>query len=447
MSPVDIEKFIDAAPVSRFQWQAIAVCMAIGLLDGADVQLMGVAAPALLHEWSLSAKTLGPVFMAAPAGMIAGAFIFGPLADRLGRKWPVVFGTALFGLLTLAAAHAQDLNTLIWLRFVAGIGFGGVLPNLIALVNELSPQRLRGRLTAVAFCGLPLGSLLGGLLAHWLIPAHGWRSLFQLGGVAPLVVAGLAIVLLPESIRYLLLRPARHPEVARMLRRIAPSGVAPPSLGTAHLAKPVHATPSWRALLGVFGPRRTSTTLVLALSVGMHMFLLYFFINWTPTLLHEAGMTQSDALLALVLVNTGGSLGAFCWAMLMDRFGAFRVMSCVGVAAALAIVLIGVGHASPLVLKPALFVTGFCVLGAQIGNYALVAPVYPTALRSTGVGTVLGLGRLGSLLGPMAGAWMLGLGWSVEQIFAVVALPGLVAAAGIWIAGRLPRDFDEFHGP
>jgi AAHS family 4-hydroxybenzoate transporter-like MFS transporter len=435
MTNAHIDAFIDAAPVSRFQWQAIGVCLAIGLLDGLDIQLLGVAAPALIREWGLKPEVMGPVFMAAPAGMILGALSFGPLADRFGRRRLIIFGTLAFGLLTLLTGHAQSLQELKILRFLAGIGLGGVLPNLIALVNEYSPQRLRGTITAVAFCGLPLGSLFGGLLASWIIPIWGWPTLFYAGGAVPALVALLAIVMLPESIRYLLLDPANRTRVEQLLRRISPHArpLDPPAAPVARIQS---------SALDVFGPGRTPTTLLLALSAGMNMFMLYFFINWTPTLMHAAGMSPAEALWASACVNTGGTLGALSWGVLMDRFGTFRVMSVVGLSAAAAIVLVGVGNDSRLLLLGALFVTGFCVLGAQIGNYALIGSVYPTQLRSTGVGTVLGIGRIGSVLGPLAGGWMLHSGWPIPLIFAVVAVPGVLSAAGIWLTGRLPRRFD-----
>ncbi len=435
MTNAHIDAFIDASPVSRFQWQAIGVCLAIGLLDGLDIQLLGVAAPALIREWGLKPEVMGPVFMAAPAGMILGALSFGPLADRFGRRRLIIFGTLAFGLLTLLTGHAQSLQELKILRFLAGIGLGGVLPNLIALVNEYSPQRLRGTITAVAFCGLPLGSLFGGLLASWIIPIWGWPTLFYAGGAVPALVALLAIVMLPESIRYLLLDPANRTRVDQLLRRISPHArpLDPPAAPAARIQS---------SALDVFGPGRTPTTLLLALSTGMNMFMLYFFINWTPTLMHAAGMSPAEALWASACVNTGGTLGALSWGVLMDRFGTFRVMSVVGLTAAAAIVLVGVGNDSRLLLLGALFVTGFCVLGAQIGNYALIGSVYPTQLRSTGVGTVLGIGRIGSVLGPLAGGWMLHSGWPIPLIFAVVAVPGVLSAAGIWLTGRLPRRFD-----
>jgi len=437
MSPIDIAEFIDRRPVSAFQWSVIAICLSIGLLDGLDIQSIGVAAPAISKDWGLNPKDLTMTFSAAPAGMILGALALGPLADRFGRKLLIVAATFLFGLLTLLTARVTTLLDLNVLRFVTGLGLGGVLPNLIALVNEYSPNRLRGTISSIAFCGLPLGSLLGGLLARWAIPAFGWRSLFFVGGVIPVMIAAWAIWRLPESLRFLTLHPEENSTIPNIMKKIAP-GEPIPSGAKFVMPEPSARKSSPREL---FGPRRTSTTLLLSLSIGMNMFMLYFFINWLPTLLRTAGMTPANAIWGSVLVNGGGTLGAFSWGILIDRFGGFRAMSFAGIAAAAAIFLVGLDPTSKDTLLPALFVTGFCVLGAQIGLYSLIASVYPTKIRSSGVGWVLGLGRVGSVVGPAAGGWMLSLGWPISLIFASVAVPGLISATGIWLVGRLPRDF------
>ena len=438
MPLIDIAEFIDRRRVSSYQWSVIGICLSIGLLDGIDIQAIGVAAPAISKEWGLNPKDLTLTFSAAPAGMILGALALGPLADRFGRKRLIVAATFLFGVLTLATAGVSTLANLNILRLITGIGLGGVLPNLIALVNEYSPQRLRGSISSVAFCGLPLGSMLAGLLARWAIPAFGWRSLFIVGGVIPVIIAAGALWRLPESLRFLALHAHENSTIADILRKIAPNEQLPASARFV-IPEAVRHKSSPRDL---FGPQRTSTTLLLSLSIGMNMFMLYFFINWLPILLRTAGMTAANAIWGSVLVNSGGTLGAFSWGVLIDKFGGFRAMSFAGIAAAAAIVLVGLDPTSKLTLLPALFITGFCVLGAQIGLYSLIASVYPTKIRSSGVGWVLGLGRVGSVVGPLAGGWMLSLGWPITVIFISVAVPGLVSAMGVWLVGRLPRNFD-----
>jgi AAHS family 4-hydroxybenzoate transporter-like MFS transporter len=191
----------------------------------------------------------------------------------------------------------------------------------------------------------------------------------------------------------------------------------------------------------LFGPHRTATTVLLALVVALNLFMLYFTLNWLPTLLGRAGLSASDALLATVVLNTGGGLGSITWGLLIDRFGGFQVMALAGLAASTGLALLGLGDAHPALLVAALFVTGACIMGAMPGLYAVIASVYPTTIRSTGLGSVLAAGRIGSVLGPAAGGVLLSLDWSMAAIFLTMACPGLLWTAGMCVIPRLRREF------
>jgi AAHS family 4-hydroxybenzoate transporter-like MFS transporter len=434
---IDVADLIDRRPVGRYQAGVFATCLAIALLDGLDLQAMGLAAPLLAREWNLPPAAFGTVFSAAPAGMVVGAVTVGPVADRIGRKRLIVLATLGFGVGTLLTALAPSLEVMAVVRFLTGLGLGGVLPTLISLVTEFAPGRLRGTLVTIAFSGLPFGSMLAGLLARWLMPRFGWESLFYVGGLLPIGIAVLALLWLPESLRFLALRPERRAEALGVLRRIAPDlDVAP----DAALAAP-DASARRVSIARLFGPARSLTTIGLALIVAFDLFMLYFTLNWLPTLLTGAGLSTDHALLSTVVVNTGGGIGSVTWGVLIDRFGGFRVMAFAGAAASSALALLGVGHGHPAILIAALFVAGACIMGAMPGLYAVVASVYPTAIRSTGLGTVLGLGRIGSVLGPAAGGFLVGLEWTIPAIFLLVAVPGLLWTACMIVVMRLPRDF------
>jgi AAHS family 4-hydroxybenzoate transporter-like MFS transporter len=278
--------------------------------------------------------------------------------------------------------------------------------------------------------------MVAALLASWLIPAYGWPSLFYVGGLLPIAVGILALVSLPESIRFLTLRGGRSAEVLRILRRIAPHESIPDDVRLT--LSESGTTVSFSRL---FGAARTGTTLLLALVVGLDLFMVYLMLNWLPTLMRTAGFSSQYALLATVMVNTGGGIGALTWGVLLDRFGGFHVMTAAGLAAFAALTALGLGHAQPAFMLSALFLAGACTMGAAPGLYAVIGSVYPTAIRSTGAGLVLGVGRIGSVLGPAAGGLLLSLNWPVPAIFAAVALPGLLwAAAMMWLL-RLPRGF------
>ena len=433
---IDVRDVIDTRPVSRFQWGVLATCMAIALIDGFDVQAMGIAAPTLAHEWGVPARAFGPVFAAAPAGMLVGALAMGRLADRIGRRRPVIAATLLFAAGTLLTAFAPTLEVMTVVRFVTGIGLGGVLPNLVSLVTEFTPRRLRGTLTTVTFSTLPFGAMLASLLAHSLLPAYGWQSLFYVGGLLPVLIAAIAVFRLPESVRFLMLEGDTRGEITRILRRIAPE--VPVNRTTRFMARePADVSASFAALVE---RGRTWTTLLLVIVVGLNMAMLYFTLNWLPMLLTRAGLSNRRALLCTVIVNIGGGFGAMAWGVLMDRFGRIPVMAAAGVSAFAGLTLLSVGHDSPALLLPALVLVGGCIMGALPGLYVVIASVYPTAIRSTGVGTVLGVARIGSVAGPMAGGLLLSRDWPMAAILVAVASLGLCWASGLWLLNRLPQD-------
>src|SRR6202035_6044736 len=214
-STADVAAFIDAQPVGAFQVKLLLVCATVLFLDGFDTTAIGYVAPALAKEWNIGKAALGPVFSAGLFGLMIGALLFGPLADRIGRKKIIIFSTLAFGIGTLATAFVRDVNTLLVIRFLTGLGLGGAMPNAIALTSEFSPHRRRATMVMVMFCGFSVGAALGGFLAAGLIPHFGWRSVFVVGGVAPLLLAPVLALKLPESVRFLALTGRANARVAQ----------------------------------------------------------------------------------------------------------------------------------------------------------------------------------------------------------------------------------------
>src|SRR3982751_5497891 len=216
-SPIDVAGYIDQQPVGGFQVKLLLTCAAVLFLDGFDTTAIGYVAPSLAREWSLSKGALGPVFSAGLFGLMIGALIFGPLADRVGRRKIIIFSTLAFGIGTLATAFIQDVNTLLAIRFLTGLGLGGEMPNAVAMISEFSPHRRRATMVMIMFCGFSVGAALGGLLAAALIPQFGWRSVFVVGGVAPLLLVPILALRLPESVRFLALTGRAPARVAELL--------------------------------------------------------------------------------------------------------------------------------------------------------------------------------------------------------------------------------------
>src|ERR1700726_388101 len=228
-APVDVADFIDQQPVGGFQLKLLLTCAAVLFLDGFDTTAIGYVAPSLAKEWGLTKGALGPVFSAGLFGLMIGALLFGPLADRVGRKKIIIFSTLAFGIGALATAFVQDLNTLLAIRFLTGLGLGGAMPNAIAMTSEFNPRRRRATMVMIMFCGFSVGAALGGLIAAALIPQFGWRSVFIVGGAAPLLLVPVLALRLPGSVRFLALTGRAHARVADLLGLIHPSAAFSPA--------------------------------------------------------------------------------------------------------------------------------------------------------------------------------------------------------------------------
>jgi MFS transporter, AAHS family, 4-hydroxybenzoate transporter len=431
-SLVDVAEFIDAQPVGGFQLRLLLTCAAVLFLDGFDTQAIGFVAPALAKEWGLSKGALGPVFSAGLFGLMIGALLFGPLADRVGRKKIIILSTLAFGIGALASAFAQDVSTLIVIRFLTGLGLGGAMPNAIALTSEFNPRRRRATMVMIMFCGFSVGAALGGLLAAALIPHFGWRSVFIVGGSAPLLLAPILAFKLPESVRFLALTGRANAQVAQLLGLINPKAVFAPATRFVVDEPELAGIP----VLQLFKGGRRLATLLLWVVFFMSLLDLYFLSNWLPTVLNDLGASVSQAALIGSMLQVGGVVGTFALGSIIDRFS-FRALALVYLIAVFAVGAIGqLGHSVTFVTL-AIFVAGFCIVGGQIAANALAAGYYPTSIRATGVGWALGIGRVGSIVGPLVGGVLLTKQWSTGEVFMAAAVAALCAALAALSLSRL----------
>jgi AAHS family 4-hydroxybenzoate transporter-like MFS transporter len=359
-------------------------------------------------------------------------FVHAALTARVvfGAGRVILISTALFGLFSLLTTFANDFGSLFAYRLLTGIGLGGAMPNIIALTAEYSPQRSRATLVTVMFCGFPLGAVLGGLVSARLLSSFDWTSVFYLGGALPLLLLPALGAWLPESIRSLAARRASGPQIAAILRRIDPASGA--EVETLKMGEPQLPGLPVRHL---FSEGRALGTLLLWVVFFSNLLILYFLINWLPSVLQRAGFPIERAIIGIVLLNAGGIVGGILLGRIVDRIGSFRVLTLAYGAAALAIAAIGL-IANPVVLIMAVITAaGFLVIGTQFCMNALAASFYPTSVRSTGVGWALGVGRIGSIIGPVLGGLVLSAGWSMTQVFFACAVPALVAALAVFLIG------------
>jgi AAHS family 4-hydroxybenzoate transporter-like MFS transporter len=322
-------------------------------------------------------------------------------------------------------------------RFLTGLGLGGVLPNVVALSSEYAPGRSRATLSTLTYAGVPIGALLSGLVGSSLIPSRGWQSVFYIGGLVPLAIVVYAIFALPESIRFIAARTERSEEAAAVIRKIAPEIELPLSATFA-----IRETRQTKVgISSLFGAGRTTTTVLLTLIFVCNTFGVYFFMSWLPVLMKQSGLSMQGSLLSTVLLNGGGAVGTVAMGVLIDRFGIYKVVTSSYLIGGVAIAAIGLGS-NALVLVPALFLTGTCMMGAQTTMYAVAAMVYPTAIRATGVGSTMGWGRVGSIIGPLVGAAFVALHWSIAAVFIVASLPIFAGALFMFAVGRAPKNFE-----
>jgi len=422
---VDVGDVIDENPLGFAQKIVVLLCTCLVFLDGFDAQAIGYVAPALIRAWHVPPGQFGPVFSAGLVGLMLGAVFIAPLADKYGRRPVILLSTVLFGICSLLTVMVSSVGTLLVFRLVTGIGLGGCMPNAIALTSEYSPRRHRSLLVMAMFTGFTVGSLVAGLASASLIPRFGWQSVFAVGGVLPLLAAPLMFFALPESLRFLV-QSGRHTEqVAGLMRRINPSAPTHPEQRYY-----VAGGSTARASVGsLFREGRLVSTLLLWTIFFMSLLDIYLLVNWLPTAITAGGATIETAIIVGTMLQVGGLVGPLPLGWLLDRTSARAAMIPAYLLAAACIACIGIFATTSIALTMlAVFGAGFGVLGGQTAANAVSAATYPTRVRSTGVGWALGVGRLGSIIGPALAGIMIGKHVSLHTLFLVSAIPALCAA-------------------
>jgi MFS transporter, AAHS family, 4-hydroxybenzoate transporter len=434
-----VNEVIDSHPLSGFQLVTILLCSLVLLLDGFDTQAMGFLVPPIAEELGIPLSAFGPVLSAGLVGLMIGAMSAGPIADRWGRKWAIIVSALLFGSFSLLTPSADSIRELVTLRFLTGLGLGGAMPNVVALASEYAPKRLQPILVSAIFAGMAGGAVLASLVGGALIPVWGWRSVFYVGGILPIALALVLIKSLPESVRFLTARGADQRRIAAIVRRIAPE-LADVPLTTAP-ATQQHGV----AVAQLFSGGRAAGTLLLWVPFFMNLLILYFILSWMPSLLRQAGMAVSAGITAVMVFSIGGILGAVVQGPLMKAFGVFPTMVAEFVISLALVVFASLIFENFPLMMIVTFILGISVQGAQAGLNVLSAMYYPTVIRATGVGWALGVGRIGSIVGPIIGGVMLSMQWTPQQIFMAGAVPAICAAVAVLVSGYLQGRVSPFR--
>lgn len=415
---IDIRALLNRSRLGPFRLRVILMCWLIAVLDGFDVQAMAFVAPVLSDAWQIPRPLMGQVLTASLFGLMLGSVFLGRLSDRIGRR-PVLIGSVvLFSIGSLITALSQTALHLILTRCFTGIGLGGAVVTALALTAEYAPERSRATLVTAMFVGFPLGGSIGGLLAAPLMSTLGWHGVFIFGGVVPLLLIAAIYRWLPESLQFRVSAGADPREIGRLIEYIDPAYRY--QAGDQFDLKETRASSSRMAEL--FASGRLPGTMLIWVICFANLLVLYLLINWLPSILHQAGLSLARANFGAVIFNLGGVLGGLTLSYAVDRLGAFRVLAVGYILTAL--VVLALAYTQSRLLAFALTAAaGAGIIGSQFCINALASAFYPTAVRSTGVGWALGIGRIGSILGPLIGGFALAGGATAATMFAGVALP------------------------
>jgi AAHS family 4-hydroxybenzoate transporter-like MFS transporter len=445
MKTVDVGAVLDEGRWTGYQKLLIFGTALTIILDGIDNQLLPNAVPTLIKEWGRPRADFTGALALGPFGMMVGGLIGGMLGDRLGRRTALLGSVLTFAVLTLAIAFADSVAMLGALRFLAGVGLGGAMPNAATLASEYVPRRQRPFAVTLTIVCIPLGGAMAGELAARVIPTYGWRTLFVLGGIIPIVLALVLWKVLPESPRYLARRRERWPELTRTMRRIGhdlPDDVEYTEAAAA--GAPVKSA----SIAGLFSPALARDTLALCASFFFCLMVNYVIILLLPVMLtaNEVGFTQPAASRALAMSNYGGVAGAILGALAIQRLGSRLTMlgmSAAAIVCALVLTGIRLDPQDTLVLMVMFLLTGGLLNAVQTTMYALAAHVYPTDIRSTGVGTAVAFGRIGNVLAAYVGSFALDSGGPPGYFTSIAVLMGVVFLSLAAVRRHVPRASNE----
>lgn len=434
---MDVAALLDEGAWSTYQKLLTVLAALAVIFDGFDIQILGFAIPSLMREWHVTRSQFGPVLAIGLAGMVLGGPIAGYCGDRFGRRLAMIVCVAIFGLATIASAFVHGFVGLSILRFITGMGTGGALPNASTLTAEFAPLRWRPTAVKLTLVCVPLGGMLGGVLAARVLPTFGWRGLYLAGGALPLAFALLLWLLMPESPRFLARIPARWPQLVRLLARMG-RRVAPRT-GFVDRAEPAGVQRA--SLRALFSPQLARDTAGLWFAFFFCLGSIYLVFGWLPAMLTARGLDLATASSGLAAYNFGGVFGVLLWAVLLTILGSrgpilSAALACAG--SALALLLVPVqAHSGHTLLLACLAANGLLANAVQTSMYALCAYVYPTSVRASGVAYAATIGRAGGLLSSLLGASIIQTGagayWYALAGSMVLAFAGLA-----WVRSHFP---------
>ena len=389
-------------------WRRVVfLCLFIAMIDGYDTIMPSFVAPLVAREFDLQIHAIGRLFAIGYFGAIAGALLAGELADYIGRKYVLLVALTFTSAATLACAGATSFHMLLALRFLAGLGLGGAMPCLTALTGEHAPVERRPAMVTLMFIGYPLGAVVGGMITSYFLQ-YGWQAVFLGGGIAALLTLPLTFFIPETLISGRTGMPAASQEPRKTIR-----------------------------IGGQFAEGRLGAAMMVWIGQFCMLLVVFLMLSWTPTLAVRSGISPQTAALSGVLFNLGGAAGALALRAIVNRRGPFMPAAVVVAASAVLIVLLGRSFGSVPLLMSVLALVGFTALGGELTCPAMVVELFPAHVRGAGAGWALATGRIGSIVGPLIGSALLAANYTLERLFAVLAVPAAVAAVAFAVADRI----------
>ncbi|WP_180025050.1 MULTISPECIES: MFS transporter [unclassified Acinetobacter] len=433
-STMNVNSVVDNAKFTKSHFSIMMWCLILILFDGYDLAINGVALPLLMKDWGLTAVQAGMLASTALAGMMFGAMMFGTLADKIGRKKVIMICVFLFSTFTFLGGFASNPTEFGALRFIAGLGIGGVLPNLVALTSEYAPKHLRSTLVTTMFSGYAMGGIMAALFGSWFTADYGWQIMFFIAGI-PLLLLPFAWKFLPESLTFLV-KVNRHDEARRMIQTIAPEQTV---TANTQLELTEVAVPGGASVRALYKQGRGISTMLFWLCFFMCLLTLYALGSWLPKLMMAAGYSLGSSLTFLLAMNIGAVIGTIGGGILADKFHLKPVIITLCLAGAVALSLLGFNSPQPVIYL-LVAVAGASAIGSQILLYSYVAQYYPLSVRSTGIGWASAVGRTGAIVGPILIGYLLSQELPHQINFMAVGIPVVIAAIAVFFIRKAQTD-------